>query len=269
MTLQIDSQLISDDDHAKINEAVSRFRQCTSVVNGIAAPKEGWNAGSNHLVLSCVDGYVLSIKKQRQSPQEISRELFMKDASELLGLHHYRITKQSGLPIPNWSGDYIKIEWGKGGRSRRPNFNEIASGQDGEAKRSVMDNIREFVRSYAAIFAMNLHFGISDRKVEHFLWDLEDKMIYSIDNELTGGDYRESLVTHNNAIKRVIGATWFDDPKWRKIFEQSFLELSEKIRESRAKIQKLYADHCLTQDAALFDSRVGLDPKAILSEFFR
>lgn len=266
MVLQFDSHLVSNEDHVKINQLVSHFRGSASVVSDIRPPNEGRNAAKNHLVLNCEDGYVLSIKKQYQSLVDISRELFLNDVTELLGVHHYRIAKQVAFPLPDWSGEYIKIEWGKGGRKRRPNFNEVSSGIEGN--RSVLDNVENFLKSYAAIFAMNFYFAISDRKVEHFLWDLEDKTVYSIDNELLGGeDYRQDIVAHTNAIKRVLGPTWFDNAQWCGIFKKRFIESSEKVLKNQVRIKELYAKHSLSQDVSIFEARVVIDAEAILSQF--
>ena len=269
MSIQFNSGAISQESQAKVDELVSHFHGTPSTVARIEPPGLGRNNASNHLVLTCTDDYVLGIKKQNENRENICREAFVYDVSILLEIPHCKMAKQEVFPLPGWTCEYVKIEWGINGQRRRPNFGNIQRGQQSEGLKSVTENTTKFLESFASNFAINFHLAISDRSGVNFLWDLQEQSVYSIDNEMIGGDYRDSITSHSNLLKNTIGPTWFDNADWRGIFENCFLRVCEKIKQEQQEIRALYKHHSLDADSALFEERLKYEPKAILSEFLK
>jgi hypothetical protein len=209
---------LNEEDSKKANAIVSSFfgNKC-DVIDG-KPPSTGRSAGSNkHYRLNVGNARYVSIKRAYDSPQNISRELLVGEVYSILEIPNYKVRKENGFPLPDWRDEvYIIMDWGPKDR-RLPLFppNE-------DVNKSINDNLESFISQIGRLAALNYVLAISDRKDEHFVWDLDGKILFSVDHEVPALDDRDPLGYFQQIATRRLGNSWFDDHQHRIQFTEGF-----------------------------------------------
>jgi len=214
--LKIGTQELTSEETIAVNKTITNFLDSTSTVIEGVPPDEGSSRNNgNQYRLDVNDERYVSVKLSQHTSDSINRELFTAETREILNVPHYRVQKKNNFPLSTWKNkDYIIMDWG-------PKNKRFHIGRS-EVQQSLKDNKERFLEQMGMVATQNYLFGISDRKKEHFIWDLDDHVLFSIDHELLTDNPQEVTNYFNNELKNLFGEKWFDEEKLSTVFSNSF-----------------------------------------------
>ena len=141
-------------------------------------------------------------------------ELFHSDMRQLLGLPHYKLEHRRGFPLQGWENeDCILIDWGVA--DRRFDFANPLVWQHLTSDWSSLGQLGQ-------VAAQNIIFATGDRKPEHFIWDLDENVAFSIDHEILAGRIYEVVDYLRQELKLLYGNGWHNSPQKLRCFQDSF-----------------------------------------------
>ena len=258
--MKIKEQEISQEIEGKINQIVNEFENSQHVVTECTVPKYGRSSGTGtHYCLNVDNQKIISVKLAFNLTAEIIQwELLMSTIRQMLSVPHYKIERKRGFPISGWEDqDYMMIE--KGPIGHRKNLGEL------DAQESIRNNRKDFLKYLGKTTAMNFLFGISDRSVHNHVWDMNEKVLYSIDHEILSNNDEEIPSTiKNNILDFLVGKNWYDCQELRDAFTESFNETWQFADCSQAAIISNFTDFSLQQYSASFLERLRKGPQWVL-----
>jgi len=256
--LKIGTYELTTEETETVNKIIGSFLDSPSTVIEGVPPDEGSSRNNgNQYRLNVNDERYVSVKLSQHALDSINRELFTAETRELLNIPHYKVQKENNFPLPTWKKkDYIIIDWG-------PKDKRFHIGRS-EVQQSLKDNNERFLEQMGIATTQNYLFGISDRKKEHFIWDLDDYFLFSIDHELLTDNPHEVTNYFNNELKNLFGEKWFDEEKLSTIFSNSFNTIFETAENNRDAIVNAYLRHNLSQHNAGFINRLIVGSQAVL-----
>lgn len=237
------NDIIPDEQtHKQINSIVSDFLECPSVVTGTAPPEIGRSRdGGRHYRLTVDTGSEtrhMSVKLKFNTDNDLNWELLNSDIRQLLTLPHYKVEKKSNFPLPDWQNqDYILMDWGAKGRRFPINHQDV--------QQSLAEHKDEFLTQLAQVAAQNFLFGTADRKDEHFIWDLDRHVIFSIDHEIHTTNPIEVTGYFASTLVSYFGDLWYSDAGLRDIFKSSFTAIWDRAKANADPIASLYRNNDL------------------------
>lgn len=241
----------------RINQIASNFYDQKCRVVSAAAPDSGRSAEGNQYRLEVSNGRFASIKLAYDTPEDLYWEVFMSDMRKLLGLAHYSVEAGNSFPLDGWlEKDYIIMDWGPIGRRldiSRP-----------EARKSIAENSEAFLSQMGRVAAQNFLFATYDRKKEHFIWDLDDHTLFSIDHEITTADRLAILFYFRDEMKCMYGDSWFDDQGLSGAFGSGFTSTFRKAEGNRDAIALKYDSRKLGRHGKGFIDRINYGARSSL-----
>lgn len=242
---------VSNDDRLRINQILGSFfgQRCEAVA--ITAPSEGRSARGKQYKIQVSNGRVASVKRAFSRPENLYNETFMADVRQILRLPHYRVDKRNGFPIEGWQKeDYIIMDWGPAGRRLNVGKPEVSG--------FLRANPGAFLPQLGQVAAQNFLFATGDRKREHLIWDLDDRVLFSIDHEMTATNKFEVTSYFKNELKSLCGDRWFYDKALAEAFENRFKLIFKAAKEYRDAIVSKYIKHGIKAHHAGFVERVNV-----------
>lgn len=249
--MKINDVNISNSDQVEINRIISEFVGSERSVTECTLPKYGRSIyNKTHYCLQLDNSEIISIKRAYADTAEIIQfELFMATIRQILSVPHYKIEKKHGFPIPGWEeADYMLIE--KGQIGARENLNEK------NAQDSIRKNRNEFLRQMAKAAAMNFLFGISDRTTLNHVWDKNENLLYSIDNEILASSDEEVPSSVKSILDFLVGKNWYDEETLRNIFTECFNATWQIAEAEQSQIINCFTAFNLQKHISMFSSRL-------------
>jgi len=114
--------------------------------------------------------------------------------------------------------------------------------------------------------ALNHVFAISDRKDEHFIWDLDEKTLFSIDHEVPAVNDIDPIVYLQQMASRRLGPQWFDDHQYRSAFTEGFISVWQSLDDKKSKILEKYQTYNLQSYTGVFMQRLTKGPQWVLQQ---
>lgn len=248
--MKIGNYELSTEENERVNKIISDFLGSAHTVIEGKPPPSGRSANDRQYVLNVDNTRYVSVKRVYDSPDNIKWELLMSQMRPLLSLPHYKVTKERDFPLPSWRNeDYVIMDWG-GIDKRFPISNPRVS-------QSLIDNRNCLLAQMGNVAAQNYLFATSDRKQEHFVWDIEENNLFSIDHEIPTTNNNEVLDYFRNELRAKFGNNWYDDPTSRELFSERFLAVWSIAEQQKAMIVSSYANHGLSSFSNGFSERLS------------
>ena len=109
----------------------------------------------------------------------------------------------------------------------------------------------------ANVAVLNYVFATSDRKDDHFVWDLDSKTLFSIDHEIPTGNDAEPIEYFKSALRRIFGDNWFNDAVLRAQFMETFTSVWNIVDRVKATILDKYQLYGLQAYGSKFLQRLA------------
>lgn len=249
--MKIGNYELNEDESRKVNEILSKFLGSSHVVIEGKPPPSGRSSNDKQFVLNVDNIRHVSVKRAYDTPDNIKWELFMADARIILGLPHYKLTKEVDFPISTWKDtEYIIIDWG--------NIDRRFPISHPNVQQSLIENRETFLSQLGNIAAQNHLFATADRKNEHFIWDLDDKVLFSIDHEIPASTDIEVLDYFRNDLKQKFGINWYDTESQRDLFLKNFQATWLVAEQQKSQIVSNYTKYGLDAYSTKFLERMSI-----------
>ena len=246
-----------DVDRLKVDAIISDFLGTESTVIDGVPPDEGRSNKGNQYRLDVDNQRYVSVKLAYDSPENIHWELFNSDMREILGLPHYKISLKNNFPLDSWKDkDYIIIDWGL--KDRRFHMEKP------QVQESLKTNYEALLSQLGQVAAQNYLFATADRKKLHFIWDLDNLVLFSIDHEMPSPNPHEITNYFRDELKRLYDKCWLDNNKLTKIFSDYFTSIFDKAVDKQEDIVKKYVQHQLSDYNGKFIERISLGAQSPL-----
>lgn len=246
--ITVDGNALDQKTMQNIDSIVSGFLGRPSTVTEIVPPQTGRSRYSNQYRITTDSRSRISVKRVHSHKDDLGREMFHADMRQLLGLPHYKVERRKGFPLRDWEGDdCILIDWGE--VDRRVDL------RDYRAQQYMQDNWQS-LGQLGQVAAQNVVFATGDRKNEHFVWDLDKNVLFSIDHELLSIT-SETVEYFHNALKSLYGKDWNKSPCKLGSFKTAFVKVWERAEINADRIRKFYTKHGLSNDNAGFSARLS------------
>lgn len=255
--LKIGSYELSEEESKRVNEIISKFLVNKHEVLEGFSPKTGRSAAGKQFCLNVNNIRYVSVKLEWDSPENILWELFHANVRQILCMPHYKVIKEKDFPLPNWKDqEYIIMDWGpKDGRFHLA---------DEHVQESLNQNKLILLSQFGNVAAQNYLFATSDRKKEHFVWDLTDKNLFSIDHEIPTNNADEVTNYFRSELKALNGNNWYDDEDMKKTFTNSFMIIWQNAEKEQNKILQNYVQNGLEKYSGGFLERLKLGSQSAL-----
>lgn len=209
--MKIGNYELTPEENIRLNQIVSTFFATPCTVIEVELPPEGRNRDDKHYVLNVDGKKYVSVKRAHSNPEDVKWELFMAEMRPILGIPHYKLEKGVNFPLPTWANqDYVIMEWG--------NIDKRFPISDPRVHPSLGENKEKLLIQLGHVAVQNYLFATSDRKQQHFVWDLDDKTLFSIDHEIPSTNENEVLDYFRNELRARFGDNWFDNDLMRGLF---------------------------------------------------
>ncbi|AJM92483.1 hypothetical protein [Nitrosopumilus piranensis] len=178
--------------------------------------------GPMHMLLAIINQKkCIAFKRCWDNDRWIRQELIVADAKKKLDFPYYKIMKINGLKIkhvwPNfdvrkirefYSLDTLMIDFGNYNSCK--NFTNLCIGN--------IKNLDNFCYDYGRWAAFNYLLGVNDRKEENFIFDIDNQVLHSVDNEEgpLEPNRRHQIGTSNILIKTQRNISKFIEGKDKK-----------------------------------------------------
>ena len=177
---------------------------------------------------------------------------------ESLGLPHYKLERKIGFPIQDWKDrEYVIMDWGMAGRRR--SIAEPCVRAD--VRKSPVSPIQ-----LGRVAAQNILFGTGDRKRDHVVWDLDEKVAFSIDHEMPANDIGEIVVFFHNELGYIYGEKWHRGSQQQNSFKDAFNGMWKKAHDDKAEILKRYREETLEEFGGGFSERLSSGSESFLQD---
>lgn len=237
----------------------------------LSPPKEQTrNSKQNHLIYCLINrDRKVALKRCGDNRNYLRAELAISQAKNIIDLSQYRIFQQDGIILRNKKTKKncsILKEWGK------KSFLVIDYGNPNLMKpikklKKEEIHFETFFYSYGKWAAFNLLFGVRDRHSANFVFNINDNILHSVDNEEIFFDDNGNLVPAGIIIRQTNDSvSRFIDEKNSLIciarFREGFIDCWEKIVANLS---------CFTMfkgsELQLIFEAVKHDPKIVVKQF--
>lgn len=248
--MKIGNHELSPEDQERVNSIISNFLGSThTIIEGKPPPCGRSKSSDKQYVLNVDNTRYVSVKRAYDTPDNIKWELFMSQMRPLLSLPHYKLTKERDFPLPSWRNqEFIIMDWG--GIDKRFPISEP------RVATSLTENRDCLLVQMGNVAAQNYLFATADRKQEHFVWDIDEKILFSIDHEIPTANNNEVLDYFRNELRLRFGNNWYDNPPSRELFSQRFLAVWSIVEQQKDTIISSYTNHELSNFSNGFSERL-------------
>ena len=253
--LTVDGHELDKTSYQEINSIVSGFLGRQSVVREIVPPQTGRSSSGTQYRITTEDRRRVSVKRAYSQKSDLKQELFHADMRQLLGLPHYKVEHRRGFPLQGWEGeDCILLDWGVADRRLDLSYPQV---------RQHLRNDQSSLVQLGRMAAHNIVFAVGDRKTEHFVWDLDANVLFSIDHEILS-IISETIVYFKDELRSLYGKDWRASPSQLARFKAGFVEVWECAQLNTDKICEFYAEHGLGDNRGGFSDRIVKRPSYFL-----
>ena len=234
--LSVDGNELDQKSQQDINSIVGGFLGRQSIVTEIVPPTTGRSRSGKQYRITTGDQRRISIKRAHSKASDLTWELFHSDMRQLLRLPHYKVELRNGFPLQGWEGeDYVLIDWGMADRRLDLSYPQV---------RLCLQNDQSSLIQLGRVAAQNIVFAVGDRKTEHFIWDLDQNALFSIDHEIIS-IISDTIVYFKDELRSLYGKDWRASPSQLDRFKAGFVEVWERAELNADKICKFYTEHGL------------------------
>ncbi len=133
-----------------------------------------------------LDGHVIGVKRRSLNPSYVGREVIVHRLRRLFGMNDYPVLNMKGIklrsaatktncaPFEGWESSAANLIY-FGRENRRVDFSDLRPAD--------IPDIISFFRQCGEWCAFNYVIGASDRGFRNYVYDLDNNLVYSIDNE--------------------------------------------------------------------------------------
>lgn len=249
MKIRIGDREIGEESQEKINAIVSKFLGAESRVTEIAPPQFCRSSQGNQYRLTVDNKRHISVKQAYSERQDIGWEVFHSDIRQLLGLPHYKLERKNGFPMPGWENkECVIMDWGVA--YRRQNIAEFCV--RAEIRREPASAIQ-----LGQVAAQNILFATGDRKGEHVIWDLDEKVAFSIDHEIPATNVEQITNFFQRWLRVIYGEKWHDGSEQQNAFDAAFEKIWKRAHNNKDEILKFYRKEMLDGFSDGFSKRLS------------
>lgn len=246
--LTVDGHELDKTSCQEINSIIGGFLGRQSVVREIVPPTTGRSSDGTQYRITTGDRRRVSVKRAYSQKSDLQRELFHADMRQLLELPHYKVEHRRGFPLQGWAGeDCLLIDWGVADRRLDLSHPQV---------RQRLRDDRSSLVQLGRMVAHNIVFAVGDRKTEHFIWDLDANVLFSIDHEILS-IISETIVYFKDELRSLYGKDWRVSPSQLDRLKAGFVEVWERARLNADRICKFYAEHGLGDSRGGFSNRIA------------
>jgi len=247
---------LESSDASEANRHISEFLNITSEISlGDKAYSNGRSFLEDKQYRLIIDNLRhVGIKLQYDKQFSHKVEFIVRDVRNLIGMKGYTIKTMQGFPMngKKWrEGNCLLSDWGP--KDRRIDLHTLNASTINTRDKT------KFLEELGKNFALSYALGLWDRRESNFVWDVQDKIIISIDHESLSDEEIEQDIPRGFFVilNNFFNPNWHLDQEMKLTFQGGFGEIWSKILSNRNLIAEIIHNYGFVFKKNAFTKRIS------------